>query len=161
MVGYSQDSAGFQRAVKSFEVIFGGALRKPVVNVAKRQDHVGRACRRDFGLVRRLERSYNDLAIDSGIGLELLLETLRARSHSDRLVKLAVVLEKWGEDLGIPAGAGRDLNHRHIGLNPEEGERLQRMAIFVAGLVCLGTIRPRDRGLKRGVILSRRRNARR
>jgi hypothetical protein len=49
------------------------------VNVAKRQDHISRACGGDFGFGRRLEHSYDHLTINRAIGLELRLEGLGAR----------------------------------------------------------------------------------
>ena len=94
MVGYSQDFSRFQRAVESLEIVLRVAVREPIVNVAKGQNHIGRARRRDCGFGGRLERRYDDVAIQRGIGLELVIECLRAASASDGLVKLAVILEK-------------------------------------------------------------------
>jgi hypothetical protein len=110
-----------------------------VVNVAKSQEHISSACGADFSFVRRLEHSYHDLTINRAIALELLLEGLRARSPSHRFVKLTVVFEKGRHDLGKPSVPGSDLDHGHVGLNPEESERFQAMAIFVAGLICRET----------------------
>ena len=165
MVGYSQDSARFECAIESLEIVFRVAVRKPVVNVAKSQNHISRAHGGDFSLVRRLERSYDHRTIIRGVGLELLREGRRARSPSHRFVKLAMVFEKGRQDLGIPTVPGPDLDHRHIGLDPKEGERFQGMAIFVAGLVGLGTLRSANcspkRGHGAGVILGRRRGGHR
>src|SRR5580693_7996 len=102
------------------------------MDVAKRQDHIRGAggCNRGFGW--RLERGDSHLTVKRRIGLELALEGGGPGSPSQRFVQFAVVLEKRRQYLGIPTVARPDLDDGHVGFDPEESERLQRMTILVA-----------------------------
>ena len=93
------------------------------------------------------ERGHLDLGVAAGVGVELGLELrhgFRPALGTGEAAGgdiLAAVAQVGREDLGVPAARRRDLDHRHRRFQPEEGQRLDRVAVRVARPVGLRALR--------------------
>jgi hypothetical protein len=56
-------------------------------------------------------------------------------------VQAPALLQQRRQDLRVPAAAGPHFDHGHVGTQPEELQRLQRMAIRVTRAIRGGTMR--------------------
>ena len=146
MVDDAEHAARLEHVEAGLEHARRGVGHDPVVHVAERHDHVGRA---GCAEIRRLQIELLDLgiAVVGRIAGELLAQrvhVLRVLAflllrRDDRGDVVAAALEQRREDFRVPATARREFDQCRAGLHAEELQRLLRMTVLVARLVLVGT----------------------
>ncbi len=138
---HAQDPAGPERRQGVAERLLDDSGGHPVVQVPQEQHHVRRAGGRDRA-AGGPEGGYADAAIEVGtrrqptlVGLDHRLGRRLGGLQVGGVEPSSGGREERGEDVGVPAGAGPELDHRHAGLQTPELQALQGMAPAVARLV--------------------------
>src|SRR5208283_846955 len=88
--------------------------------------------RRQLQFIGGIQLRDGDLAEARRIIGELFLVLDRVLAGWHGLVELALVMQIGRENIGVPSTPRRHLDHRHVGLDAEKRQRLDRMAILVA-----------------------------
>nr|GEU28509.1 hypothetical protein [Tanacetum cinerariifolium] len=139
---HAEHAARFQARVHAgkqrFQIV--GSRWDPVMDVAEGEHHVHAVIWCEFIFARRREHAQRHLVVHGRIGVQARHEALGAFAFAlvggcqvvpggDQFAALAQVRR---QDLGVPAGARRQLHHRHVGTDAEEGQRFVWMAVSVA-----------------------------
>jgi len=137
----AQGATRSQRGMGVGEGLFCDAGGHPGVDVAHEQGHVRFACRADrSGRGTELAEFYlpvqtlvaAEAALEIGVQGDLRRIGPRPGREPGGIVFTLALVQIRGKDFGVPAAAGPELDHRHVGLQAEEAQRLQRMAPGVA-----------------------------
>ena len=145
----AEHAARLEHFVRGRDDVLREAAHHPVVEVAEREHDVDRALRPEDDVVRWVDPQDVDLAVHAGRSRELRVERERvlARLALRHLrievgdAELAGVAQQRREDLGVPAGAGPQLDDVALLGDAEERERLLRVAEGVARAILRRALR--------------------
>ena len=138
MVDHAVNAAGLQ-GVEDGLVHMPARLGVEVVQIAECQNHVGivdaerkrsagAAQAERFGALERHLRGEDPYFVETGFGQQALFQP--TGTYGDK--QLAVFGQYRREQACVPAATGNQFDDTHVILEPEEGQRLGRLAIRVA-----------------------------